>query len=97
MSTTDCIIAGQLIIYLIIVASFAARDIKLSKRIKFLEALVRKMKRAELIRGKVDRGEWLRAGGECICTKCGKEYSRHEIVEAFPWLNMLCDGTLVKL
>jgi hypothetical protein len=51
-----------------------------------------------IIKEKVDSGEWHRAGGECICHVCKKEYKRHLNLEyEFGWLTELCDGELVKL
>lgn len=46
--------------------------------------------------------EFIRADGRCICEACGKEYWRHPFSEHRSWmnepfLNRLCDGTLVKL
>lgn len=46
-----------------------------------------------------------RAGGECICEKCGEEYYSHPhyepsaltTQERYPWLRELCNGDLVKL
>jgi hypothetical protein len=46
--------------------------------------------------------EPIRADGRCICEICGKEYLKHQFSEhkssdGEPYLNRLCDGTLVKL
>ncbi len=41
--------------------------------------------------------EFSRAGGECICDKCNKEYVMHPTHPRWHWLNKLCDGSLVKL
>ena len=43
-----------------------------------------------------------RADGNCICEICGKEYKKHPFSENLSWLdepylNRLCDGSLVKL
>lgn len=47
---------------------------------------------------KVNNGEWQRAGGECTCLVCKKEYIRHgNLSYEFYWLTELCDGFLVKL
>ena len=52
---------------------------------------------------KIERDDWMRAGGECICPECGKEYRRHpygmlgDSYENAFYLTILCDGTLVKL
>ena len=43
------------------------------------------------------------ASGLCVCEECGKLYFDHPMAEehlswqGLPWLNRLCDGTLVKL
>lgn len=47
--------------------------------------------------------EIFRADGRCICEICGKEYWKHPFSEHVdyatgePYLNVLCDGCLVKL
>jgi len=46
---------------------------------------------------KVDRGEWYRAAGACVCETCGYEYRQHSYVIGFRWLRRLCNGDLVKL
>jgi hypothetical protein len=40
---------------------------------------------------------FLRASGDVPCPICGKTYSRHPEDVEYPYLNRLCDGTLVKL
>lgn len=46
----------------------------------------------------IEKGKWVRAGGECICPVCGKEYIRHLRLEPkYPWLNKICTGLIVKL
>ena len=42
------------------------------------------------------------ADGECICSTCGMEFRSHPMAEDIqgfdgPYLNRLCDGSLVKL
>ena len=45
----------------------------------------------------------IRASGECICNICGKEYYDHPYdwriigYGGVPYLNIICDGTRVKL
>lgn len=46
---------------------------------------------------RVEQGDWFRAGGDCICEKCGCTYYQHTHVIGYRWLRRLCDGTLVKL
>lgn len=46
---------------------------------------------------RVDRGDYTRASGMCICEVCGVCYFDHATVQGFTWLNRLCDGRLVKL
>lgn len=47
--------------------------------------------------------EIIRASGDCICEICGKEYRRHPddmeelSYQGLPFLQVLCDGTRVKL
>lgn len=42
--------------------------------------------------------DFIRAGGgEVICTLCKKPYKKHNQHSNYNWLNILCDGTLVKL
>jgi hypothetical protein len=43
---------------------------------------------------RIDRG---RAGGAVQCAECGKLYYDHPQCKDFPFLNVLCDGSLVKL
>lgn len=48
---------------------------------------------------KINKDQFIRAGGDCICKVCGKLYKQHlelEITEYFH-LTELCDKTLVKL
>lgn len=50
-----------------------------------------------------DYPEFIRASGNCICPTCGKTYSKHPDEMKYldwnghPYLNKLCNGTLVKL
>ncbi len=44
--------------------------------------------------GFIDRD---RAGGDCLCDHCGRKYYDHPQLSAAPYLNQLCDGSLVKL
>jgi hypothetical protein len=46
---------------------------------------------------RVDRGDWERASGMCLCTICGCSYFDHANVRGYEWLNRLCDGRFVKL
>jgi hypothetical protein len=46
--------------------------------------------------------DFIRASGDAICGNCGQPYKRHrfdysELFEGAPYLNVLCDGTKVKL
>ena len=41
--------------------------------------------------------KFVRAAGNCICKECGKKYSEHPEDPKSPYLNVLCDGTRVKL
>lgn len=43
---------------------------------------------------RIDRG---RASGDCLCLDCGREYRRHSVDVDHPYLNVLCDGSVVKL
>ncbi len=48
---------------------------------------------------KINKDEFIRAGGDCICKICGLLYKQHlelVITEHF-FLTELCDKTLVKL
>jgi len=51
--------------------------------------------RPDIVR--VDRGDWKRAGGDCICDVCGFVYYDHQVVTGYRWLRKLCNGELVKL
>lgn len=47
---------------------------------------------------KIERHDWYRASGDCICPGCGKLYYDHpHFAEPYEWLNILCGGDLVKL
>jgi len=41
--------------------------------------------------------DFIRAGGGVVCRTCGKEYYDHPQHAKFPFLTVLCDGTVVKL
>jgi hypothetical protein len=46
--------------------------------------------------------DFIRASGDAICGNCGQPYKRHrfdysELCDGVPYLNVLCDGTKVKL
>lgn len=42
--------------------------------------------------------DFLRAGKDCLCPRCGKEYWRHPDVPGHePYLQKLCTGLIVKL
>lgn len=47
----------------------------------------------------INNDQFIRAGGDCICNKCGLLYKQHQTIEITQTfhLNELCDGTLVKL
>lgn len=46
---------------------------------------------------RVDRDDWTRASGLCVCPTCELPYFDHATVRGYEWLNRLCDGRLVKL
>jgi len=46
---------------------------------------------------RVDEGDYFRADGECECPICKMPYKRHRVLEGYEWLNILCNGWLVKL
>jgi hypothetical protein len=41
--------------------------------------------------------QFIRAGGDVVCNKCGKKYYEHAEHPDYPFLTVLCDGSLVKL
>lgn len=45
----------------------------------------------------VANGQYIRASNDCPCSTCGRPYRQHPLLATFDWLNVLCDGTLVKL
>lgn len=52
--------------------------------------------------GQDEQPEFRRTSGSVICQQCGKEYRRHPHSEHRDWnddpfLNVLCNGELVKL
>lgn len=49
------------------------------------------------IQKRIDANDWQRAAGATICSRCELPYRDHTEVRGFPWLNILCDGSLVKL
>ncbi len=54
----------------------------------------RKPYKPDLIR--VERGDWIRASGMCLCDVCGVSYFDHSPVTGYEWLMRLCDGRMVK-
>ena len=56
--------------------------------------LRRRPYRPDVIR--VERDEWKRASGDCVCDHCGCLYFDHVPVPGYPWLLRLCNGDLVK-
>lgn len=46
---------------------------------------------------RIDRGDYIRAGGDVTCSVCGFKYYDHPEVKGAEWLNRSCDGTLLKL
>lgn len=62
------------------------------------------IKENEEFRVKIDPAmiEFRRAGGDCVCNRCGKTYREHPhdgaiLYDGHPFLRKLCDGSLVKL
>lgn len=51
----------------------------------------------KIVDQKLKADEWHRAGGDVVCPVCHMLYSNHPIAPKYDWLNILCDGTLVKL
>lgn len=53
--------------------------------------------------GQKNPPEFRRTSGSAVCQKCGKEYRRHPLsadhldYNGDPFLNVLCNGDLVKL
>lgn len=46
---------------------------------------------------RVERGDWIRADGNCICPVCNLKYYAHSPVFGYEYLHRICDGLLVKL
>lgn len=46
--------------------------------------------------GDVCRVDGGRASGDAVC-ECGAKFNRHPANATYPYLNQLCDGSLVKL
>lgn len=44
--------------------------------------------------GRLDRD---RCGGDVLCVDCGRKFYDHPEEREFPFLNVLCDGSVVKL
>lgn len=44
--------------------------------------------------GRLDRD---RCGGDVLCNDCGRKFYDHPQEKEFPFLNVLCDGSVVKL
>jgi hypothetical protein len=49
-----------------------------------------------LIDGDIGRLDRDRCGGDCICDECGRKYFDLPQCRTFPFLNVLCDGSVVK-
>lgn len=45
----------------------------------------------------LDRLVFRRASQDVLCDVCGRIYGRHEQYLLFPWLNIICNGELIKL
>lgn len=41
--------------------------------------------------------DFMRASGDVICPGCGAKYYYHPQGVPYEWLNVICDGTYVKL
>lgn len=50
-----------------------------------------------LVRQGYPAPESIRASGSCLCQVCGKEYRMHPRHYPHLYLNILCDGSVVKL
>lgn len=55
----------------------------------------RRTSRAIAVR--LERGDYVRAGGDVLCDRCGLPYHDHGSVPGAEWLTPLCNGRLVKL
>ena len=50
-----------------------------------------------------DTRDMIRTSGECVCPDCNELYRRHPMASrpvdwnGYPFLHVLCDGTLIKL
>lgn len=45
---------------------------------------------------RIDRGDWVRVGGDIECTVCGFVYYDHPSIAGARWLKRACDGRLIK-
>lgn len=45
----------------------------------------------------IDRGDYVRASGLVECDTCGQKLYDHSMVTDYAWLQLTCDGRLVKL
>jgi hypothetical protein len=72
-------------------------DYMLEKESEETQAVYRRRRpyKPDMIR--VERGDFERRATNGTCTVCGCENIEHEPVIGYPWLNRLCDGSLVKL
>lgn len=77
-------------------------DICLSKKKKAVAAgaiQITARQYAEIVRNKdsAEQGDYVRAMNDAVCDTCGRLLSWHDMARGVPWLNKICDGSLVKL
>lgn len=52
----------------------------------------------EDIEARIERGDYHRASGQCLCEICNREYWRHcALQDPYEFLTLLCTGIIVKL
>ncbi len=51
----------------------------------------------EFLRLEVEQGNFLRADGRCLCSKCNRPYGDHPAWQECPTFVLLCDSLVVKL
>ncbi len=49
------------------------------------------------LKARIDEGDYIRASGDAICSKCGHEYRKHPRWEECDGFALICTGLVVKL
>lgn len=59
----------------------------------------RKIPVDDAMRERLVSGDWVRAGGDALCSACGRAWFDHDVLDTpnGGWWAVACDGRLLKL